>query len=86
MRRPFMTTLYALNVLNYLSTELYLRTTGRHASPYVKSCHRDISADIRALRISMRHTDPYNAHLREPTYNVFTLQSLRDHLRAFLSQ
>ena len=84
MRRPYMLTLYTLNALNYLSTELYLRTAGRHASSYTKSCHRDIAADIRALRISMRHTDPYNARYHKPTFNLFTLRSLRASLRAFL--
>ncbi|OAH42745.1 hypothetical protein AX777_05775 [Sphingobium yanoikuyae] len=84
MRKPNLILLYTFNALNYLYTELYLRTVARNASPYVKSCHRDIASDIRALRIKLRHTDPYNASIHAPTHNLLTLQTVRDLAAPFI--
>jgi len=86
MRRPLKSTLLVLNALNYLSTELYVRTTLRNHSTYAKGVTRDIALDIRVCRLKLRHTDPYNEERHLPTHNMFTLENARLFLAALFEE
>ncbi|WP_188064122.1 hypothetical protein [Sphingobium sp. KCTC 72723] len=75
MSKPSYLTLHVLNALNCISTEIYVRTALRNSSPYVVSVARSIALDVRQLRLSLRHTDPYNAKIHHANHNMFTLKS-----------
>lgn len=86
MRKPSLLTLYTLNAINFVITEIYVRFTLRNTSLQCKSDTRAIAADVRKLRLQRRHTDPYNAHLHKPTHNLFTLEYAKRHIDMLLER